>query len=358
MESAQLPKLVIDDAIPFLENRLDSCFRQAILPGEEITREDLMDADGLLVRTRTKCNASLLDGTPVTFIATGTIGLDHIDRDYCDSHGIEWQNAPGCNAPAVAQYVWRALFQLGFGEMKKNGKMPTLGVVGMGNVGSIVVEWGRRLGFNVIVCDPPRAALGLDDEDYLSLHELMSRADAVTFHTPMIRETARKDGIEIRPTYHLADREVLENLRPGAILVNAARGGIVDEESLREIKDEKGLRVCIDTWEGEPAIDLETLKMADIATFHIAGYSRQGKERATRAILEGLERHFNVELSKEGLTGEYQLLKELSREAIERSYDIMADDRLLREAPECFETRRNAYKLREEVSTWLEVVSH
>lgn len=181
--------LIIDDAIPFLEGRLEKDFTFRLMPGAGISRADLAGADGLLVRTRTRCDASTLEGTPVSFVATGTIGLDHIDGDYCDAHAIEWRNAPGCNAPAVAQYVWRALFQLGFAEMRgRDGGAPVLGVVGKGNVGSIVTQWARALGFRVIVSDPPRAARlaesGNLDEDYLPLHDLMEKADAVTFHTP------------------------------------------------------------------------------------------------------------------------------------------------------------------------------
>lgn len=345
MNTRQLPKLVIDDAIPFLENRLENLFDSTYLPGEKICKSDLEGAKGLLVRTRTKCNAALLDGTDIEFIATGTIGLDHIDGIYCTSRGIDWQNSPGCNAPAVAQYVWRALFQLGFGKTGVPGKIPTLGVVGKGNVGSIIVEWGRRMGFNVIVCDPPRKDKGFEDEDYISLEELMKSSDAVTFHTPL---TPKSDEVEY-PTRYLGNYETLSLLKPGAILINAARGGIVDEKALLKVKSEKNLKICIDTWEGEADINPETLEAADIATFHIAGYSLEGKERATRMILEGLERHFGVEIDKSNLCGNYHPLENISREAIEKSYDIMADDALLREAPQQFETNRNGYHLRREV---------
>lgn len=344
MDSYNLPKLIIDDAIPFLKERLDGKFIARYLPGEKICRNDSEDADGLIVRTRTRCDAGLLEGTPVKFVATATIGVDHIDTDYCYAHNILWQNAPGCNAPAVAQYVWRALFKLGFAEINTAGETPTLGVVGKGHVGSIVVEWGRRLGFNVIVSDPPRKARGLDDEDYLSLEELMQRADAVTFHTPLIKKPENSPGI----TYHLADEKMLSMLKPGAILINAARGGIVDEDALIKAKKGKNLKICIDTWEGEPKINPATLKAADIATFHIAGYSLQGKQRATRAILEGLERCFGVPLMKDGLANAYTPPEVLTREVIERSYDIMADDTSLRNHPSEFEIRRKAYSFRNE----------
>lgn len=335
-----MKRLVIDDAIPFLNSRLDGSFDCRIMPGKDITHDDLIDADGVLVRTRTRCNAALLEDTPVSFVATGTIGLDHIDCDYCDAHGIHWQNAPGCNAPAVAQYVWTALLTLGFDPSRM-----TLGIVGKGNVGSIVAQWGRALGARIIVSDPPRAARGLKDEDYLPLHDLMAQADAVTFHTPLIRE---KKG-DLSPTLHLADAEALSLLKDNAIIINAARGGVVDESALRNLRLHKNLKIAIDTWEGEPGINHDTLQIADIATFHIAGYSRQGKERATRAILEGLSKHFSVSLDTAGLSKPYQMPASLTPQKILESYNILADDKTLRKNPEKFETMRDSYTLREEV---------
>lgn len=342
------PKLIIDDAIPFLDGRLDSQFDCRYMPGEEISKTDLRDADGLLVRTRTRCDEELLGGTPVKFVATGTIGLDHIDTDWCDAQGIHWQNAPGCNAPAVAQYVFRALSELGL-PLKLDGvpreKRPTLGIVGKGNVGGIVAEWARRIGLNVIVSDPPRAAKGFDDEEYITLEELLGRADAVTFHTPLIKKPTA--GME--PTYHMVEAEQLKLLKPGALIVNAARGGIINEADLIEAKAEKGLKIAIDTWEGEPTINKDLLDAAEIATFHIAGYSRQGKERATRAILTGLEEEFGAILPMTDLALPYSPPENLTEDYIRASYDIMTDDYLMRREYQDFEHLRNFYPLREEV---------
>ena len=225
-------------------------------------------------------------------------------------------------------------------------------MVGKGNVGGVVAQWGRRLGAKVIVSDPPREKKGYNDEEYLPLDELMRNCDAVTFHTPLIK-TAGPDpsGYNMEPTWHLADEPALSLLRPGAILVNAARGGIVDEEALLKIGMEKGLKTAIDTWEGEPALDPSHLPMADIATFHIAGYSRQGKERATYAILSGLEDHFGVRLSKEGLSSPYTPSESLTEASIRASYDIMADDMLMRKEYRDFERLRNTYPLREETES-------
>lgn len=337
------PLLVVDNAIPFLENRLDNHFDCRIASPAEITPQALGKARGLLVRTRTRCNAALLEGSEVEFLATATIGLDHFDIPYLNSKGIDWQNAPGCNAPAVAQYVWRALLQLGFDPAKM-----TLGVVGKGHVGSIVAEWGRRLGAKVIVSDPPRATAMHRDEEYLPLETLLEQADAVTFHTPLIREKGTAPDTQF-PTYHLADEKALARLRDGAIVVNAARGGVVDEEALRKLKNEKHLKIAIDTWEGEPCVNPDSLSMADIATFHIAGYSRQGKERASHSVLSGLERHFGVELDKSRLTGPYTPPLRLDPDIIRNSYDIMADDLEFRKHPEDFENLRDFYTLRNEI---------
>ncbi|MDE5652957.1 MAG: 4-phosphoerythronate dehydrogenase [Muribaculaceae bacterium] len=340
MKSNILPLIVADKAIPFLDHRFDGVCNLRRLAPADIDAQAVGDADALLVRTRTRCDARLLDGSKVEYLATATIGTDHFDIPYLDAKGIDWRNAPGCNAPAVAQYVWRALYELGF-----DPKTQTLGLVGKGNIGRVVAEWGRRLGCRVIVSDPPRQEQGLTDEDYLPLDRLMAEADAVTFHTPLTRH---ESGVA-HPTFHLASEEALGKLRDGAILINAARGGVVDEAALRRLKGEKSLRVALDTWEGEPTISPESLQMADIATFHIAGYSRQGKERATYACLEGLERHFNIELPKSDLTGPYTPPARLDRETIIESYDIMADDAMMRAEPEAFERLRDTYHLREEI---------
>lgn len=340
-----MAKLIIDNAIPFLDNRLDDHFDCTILPPAEITPDAVRDADGLLVRTRTRCGAPLLEGSNVKFVATGTIGLDHFDIPWLQKAGIDWHNAPGCNAPAVAQYTWSALLRLGF-----RPKEMTLGVVGLGNVGSIIAEWGRRLGARVIVCDPPRADRGLKDENYISLEQLMSEVDAVTFHTPLIR-TKGETLDTFYPTYHLADYAALNRLKEGAIVVNAARGGVVEEQALARVKQEKHLKVALDTWEGEPAVNPDSLALADIATFHIAGYSRQGKERATYHILKNLENHFGVQLDKEGLAPLYTPPESLTEEQIIDSYDIMADDAEFRRHPQDFESLRDNYALREETGS-------
>ena len=330
-------KIIADKNIPFLRGRLEAAGVEVIYVDQfGFTPELVRDADALMIRTRTPVNAALLEGSSVKLVATATIGTDQIDFGYTDKAGITVCNAPGCNAPAVAQYVWSVLLRMGFqpGHHK-------LGVVGKGNVGRIVVEWGRLLGAEVLVCDPPRQRAGNTDENYLALDELLTRVDAVTFHTPLTRRG--RDA-----TYHLAGADELALLHYEALVVNAARGPVVDNKALLKEVAKGRLRAVVDTWENEPDLDIDLLKKVDYGTFHIAGYSRQGKERATRMVLEAVERFFGLTIDKSGLEGPYVRPELLTAEKIVGSYDPEADTLALRANPGSFDTLRNNYNLREE----------
>ncbi len=330
-------KIIADKNIPFLRGRLEVAGVEVIYVDQfGFTPELVRDADALMIRTRTPVNAALLEGSSVKLVATATIGTDQIDFGYTDKAGITVCNAPGCNAPAVAQYVWSALLRMGFqpGHHK-------LGVVGKGNVGRIVVEWGRLLGAEVLVCDPPRQRAGNTDENYLALDELLTRVDAVTFHTPLTR--GGRDA-----TYHLAGADELALLHYEALVVNAARGPVVDNKALLKEVAKGRLRAVVDTWENEPDLDIDLLKKVDYGTFHIAGYSRQGKERATRMVLEAVECFFGLTIDKSGLEGPYVRPELLTAEKIVGSYDPEADTLALRANPGSFDTLRNNYNLREE----------
>ena len=329
-------KIVIDNAIPFLENRLPEDLDKIILPGAAITSRDVADADALLVRTRTRCDAALLKGSNVKFVGTATIGLDHFNIPELQALGITAVNAPGCNAPAVAQYVWSCLLRLGF-----RPGLHRLGLVGKGNIGSVVAEWGRRLGVEIMVCDPPRAEAGLTDEDYRPLEQLMRDCDAVTLHVP-------KTSSGKHPTLGLVDAAAIGELQPGAILINAARGGIVDEEALIEAIAGKGIRAVVDTWHGEPTISRRLLSAATIATPHIAGYSLEGKERATRMVLESLSATLGIATDTSGLAPAHRVPEVLTPEKITESYDPYVDMKLLLDSPEEFEALRDGYALRKE----------
>ena len=287
-------KIVIDRKIPGLEEALRAEIFKDIgilaLEGKDIRPEHIADADALLVRTRTRCDASLLDGSKVKLIGTATIGTDHIDLDWCRSNNISVVNAPGCNAPAVMQYVASCLHEAGF-----NPARHTLGVIGKGNIGSLVTELYRRAGCKVLVCDPPRKDAGFTDEDYISLEALLENSDAVTFHVPYTKNSdsqiySTHDVSHLYPTHHLLSGELPD--RP-KIIVNASRGPIIDYNII--FKEWERRKFIIDTWPFEEYPDsfnkediISLLKMAFISTPHIAGYSIEGKRRATDAMLNAI----------------------------------------------------------------------
>lgn len=328
-------KIIADDNIPFLRGRLEGAGIQVEYVDQfGFTPENVRDADAMLIRTRTRCDERLLKDSKVRLVATATIGTDQIDMDWCASQGITVRNAPGCNAPGVAQYVWGALLRMGFDPSRH-----TLGIVGCGNVGSVVREWGEKLGARMLICDPPRQERG-DGGEFHTLQETIADSDAVTLHTPLTLSGSH-------PTHHLIAEPEISALE-GKILVNAARGPVVDFTALKPAVTEGRIKAAIDTWEWEPKVDAELLEAAAYGTFHIAGYSRQGKERATRMALEAVEEKFGVEIDKSGLEPAYRGVEGLTIERILNSYDPGGDTAALREAPENFDTLRRNYQYREE----------
>lgn len=333
-------KVIVDNKIPFVQGRMESVGIEVVYASPESITSDLVrDADALMIRTRTRCDSMLLEGSSVRMIATATIGTDHIDIGWCGSNGITVKNAAGCNAPGVAQYVWSSLLRNGF-----DTSIHKIGVVGVGNVGGIVAEWGRLLGGDVMVCDPIRRDEGYQDYDYRSLEELLESCDAVTIHVPLTR-----DGLY--PTYHMIDAPQLALMREDSILVNSSRGPVVNNTSWRDYLASGRSKGVIDVWEGEPDIDRNLLGLARIATPHIAGYSLEGKERATRMSLEALSVFFEVEIPTDGLCGDYKPTHAFpvnASEIITNSYNPYSDDMHLRKSPGLFETLRSKYKYRRE----------
>lgn len=288
--------VLIDKYVPFLRGKLEPFAEVEYLEPGEFTPVRVHDADALIIRTRTKCNSALLEGSRVKFIATATIGFDHIDRDYCDRQHIYWTNSPGCNAQAVCDYIEEALrfhYSLRSGvlpgsnqgrtRVDADGEQPVLGIVGVGHVGSRVAQMAEQLGFRVLLNDPPRQ-IGV------SLDEIAAQCDAITFHTPLIRANmAGNSNVGNHPTYHLCDAEFLSKCKPGALIINAARGGIVDEAALMASSHP----CIIDTWEAEPNLNLNLLDYAELASYHIAGYSLQGKINASNNCLMEIGKFFN-----------------------------------------------------------------
>ena len=330
------PRIIVDDNIPFIKGRLEPFADTVYADQFGFTPELVRDADAMVIRTRTRCDENLLKGSKVKIIATATIGMDQFDLGWCRDNGITCRNSPGCNAPGVAQYVWSALLRSGFDPERH-----TLGVVGCGNVGSIVADWGRRLGADVLVNDPPKAAAGASLPGLVELPELLREADAVTLHTPLTR-----DGEW--PSFHLIGEAALALMKPGALLVNAARGPVADNAALRRAVASGHIRAVIDTWEGEPKLDKELLSLLKYGTFHIAGYSLEGKQRATRMVLEAIGEHFGFAPDLSGLEGPYKAPARSSAKARLDSYHPISDTLQLKADPDAFDTLRANYSFRRE----------
>ena len=281
-------KIVMDKRIPGLEPILGRNPKLEILSkeGADITPEDVKNAEVLFVRTRTRCDSRLLEGSGVRLLGTATIGTDHIDIPWCKANGISVVNAPGCNAPAVMQYVATTLHAAGFDPGSE-----VLGVVGKGHIGSLVTDLYRSAGTRVLVCDPPRKDCGLTDEEYLQLEEILDRCDAVTFHVPYTVADGNSESSEY-PTHHLLTRQLLANHQRPRIIVNASRGLVVEPDAIRDDTKKFIIDTCPfedepDKWTAEER--QEIIESAFIATPHIAGYSIEGKQRATDAMARALQ---------------------------------------------------------------------
>jgi erythronate-4-phosphate dehydrogenase len=334
-------KIVADSKIPYLKGLLELVAQEVLyVPGGEINNEVLRDAQVLLTRTRTRCNRNLLDGTDVEFIGTATIGTDHINLDYCRDNGITVVNAPGCNAPAVAQWVHASILQW-IKARKIEGPL-TIGVVGVGHVGSIVARWAQQLGYRVLLNDPPLAEKNNYfrhlSSPFFSLDYLQRECDIITFHTPLTR-----DGKY--PTWHLCDEKFLNGLQRCCLIMNAARGAVCDNEALLHWHGD----VALDCWEGEPNINQDLLDKAFIATPHIAGYSLQGKQRGTAMIIEALNRHYDWNINSIQASTPLCGAKIVTQQTILDSYNPLVDTARLKSSSAAFENQRNNYSLRNEL---------
>jgi erythronate-4-phosphate dehydrogenase len=275
-------RIVADENIPLLDAFFAGFGDIRRYPGRTLDRTAVADADILLVRSVTKVTRELLEGTPVRFVGTCTIGTDHLDLDYFNEAGIQWSSAPGCNARGVVDYVLGSLLTLAEIE-GADLTQRTYGVVGAGQVGGRLVEVLRGLGWNVLVCDPPRQAE--EGGNYVSLEEIIARCDVISLHTPLTKSGALS-------TWHLLDRPRLQQLKHGAWLINAARGPIVDNSALREVLLEReDLQAVLDVWEQEPLVDVALAELCVIGTPHIAGYSLDGRQRGTAQIYQALCAH-------------------------------------------------------------------
>ncbi len=350
-------KIIIDDKIPYIKGALDGVAEVVYMPGSKTTPELVKDADALITRTRTICNEHLLAGSSVKFIATATIGYDHIDTEFCDKAGIAWTNAPGCNAKSVEQYIAAALFTWAGRTRKKLSEL-TIGVVGVGNVGSKVARFSEIMGMKVLLNDPPRERLEGGNQ-FVSLEVIRKQADIITFHVPL--NLSGEDA-----TFHLVDRDFLAGLGRKPLLINSCRGEVADSLAVIDaIKTNTLSGFIADCWEDEPDINLELLDLCTIATPHIAGYSRDGKANGTLMSVQAVSRFFGLGLDNwqpSGVEMPENTLVELDgsgrdeeaviAEAVLATYNIEADDRALRNSPARFEKLRGDYPVRREFTSF------
>jgi erythronate-4-phosphate dehydrogenase len=316
-------RVIIDKGIPFLEGVIEPYAQVLYLSPEEITPAVVKDVDAMFVRTRTRINKELLHGSKVRFVATATIGFDHIDQDYCREASIRWVSCPGCNAQAVCDYVEEAISSIKSGE-----RALTIGVVGYGHVGKLVAQMAQRRGYKVLLSDPP---LGIG----MSLEQLAPLCDILTFHTPLTHEGEH-------PTYHLCDVNILRLCKPNTLIINAARGGVIDENALTYrliASSPHRLTASIDCWEGEPNLNRELLKHVALASFHIAGYSVEGKMRASEMCLKAFCKFFSLPILS------------INKKVVPLHGDseegwLVRITEQLKASPEHFEQLRKQYRLR------------
>jgi len=350
-------KIVADDKIPFLKGALEPYAEMIYLPGKQIDREILKDADALLIRTRTKCTADLLVGTSIRFIGTATIGFDHIDTQYCNRGKIFWTNAPGCNSSSVQQYIAAALLKIAY-EKRFSLKDKTLGIIGVGNVGSKVEKFVRTVGMKVLLNDPPRARLE-GKKNFHQLNEVLSQSDILTVHVPL-----NLTGEDC--THHLFNDENFSKIRKGAWFINSSRGEVVDTNALKNALNSGNIGgAVIDVWEHEPDIDRDLMSQVFIGTPHIAGYSTDGKANGTAMVVNSLCKYFNLPTTNWypgkipppaspciliDCKGESE--EDILNEAVMHTYNIDEDDARLRNSPSDFEKLRGDYGLRREFTSY------
>lgn len=347
-------KIIADDKIPFLKGVMEPYADIIYLPGAKTTAGDVRDADAIFTRTRTKCNEALLKGSRVRLIATATIGFDHIDTAYCEAAGIRWVNAPGCNSRSVQQYMTAAIATWVYQRNLKFSDL-TVGVIGVGNVGSKVAKAAEALGMRVLLNDPPRA----DQEGgtaFVPLDTLLSGSDVVTCHTPLAKEGRY-------PTYHLASERFFGKMKDNALFINTSRGPVADAEALKQASKNKLSGYILDVWEDEPDPDPDLLNGAFIGTPHIAGYSSDGKANGTATCVREFCRFFGIDALKNWypesilpppvpttfvIDGNGKSDEQILYEAITHTYPIREDSDRLKQTPSAFEELRGRYWIRRE----------
>ncbi|WP_391089491.1 DUF3410 domain-containing protein [Vibrio sp. NH-UV-68] len=358
-------KILIDENMPYAEQLFSQLGEVILKSGRTLTADDLIDVDALMIRSVTKVNAQLISkANKLKFVGTATAGMDHVDQTLMAQKGIYFTAAPGCNKVGVAEYVFSVMMVLaqqhGFSVFDK-----TVGIIGAGQVGSYLQKCLQGIGIKVLINDPPKQAQG-DKRSFTPLNELLSQADIITLHTPITR-----DGEY--PTHHLVDEKVLNTLRGDQILINAARGPIVDNQALKaRLAKNDGFTAALDVFEFEPEVDMELLPLLAFATPHVAGYGLEGKARGTTMIFN----HYCEFLDKDLFAHASELLPtapvprvELDRNWDEATlhnitqlvYDVRRDDAMFRREiskPGAFDLMRKNYWDRREYSAVTIVGDH
>jgi erythronate-4-phosphate dehydrogenase len=358
-------KLIIDENITFAKEAFSSLGNSKLMDGRTLTNKDVQDADVLVVRSITNVNAELLKNSDVKFIGTATIGTDHIDLEYLKNQNIRFADAKGCNADSVAEYVFTALLKV---ASVKNISLQekTIGVVGVGNIGSRVVRLAESLGMKVLKNDPPLERKGIGN-NYFNLDKIL-QADIITFHVPL-----DLDGID--KTFHLLDENNLKRIKNGTIIINSSRGAVIDNQALLAESTVRDFELVLDVWENEPSISTELLSKTKISTPHIAGYSFEGKVNGTNMIYNALCQYLNFQPSWQPILPEIQRKKlrfpegktdeEKLYNLFSSIYNIKKDDELLRkieflkpnERASYFDLLRKKYPVRREFSNYVVQIS-
>lgn len=349
--------IAVDEAIPFWQEMFPQLGQVRPFAGRDVTNRDIRDADALIVRSVTVVDKDLLEGSSVRFVGTATVGTDHLDLRYLETHGIRVASAAGSSANAVSEYVIAVLLVVA-GREKWNLAQMSLGIIGAGNIGKKVNLKARALGMSVLLCDPPLRDL-TGDQKYLSFNEVL-QSDVLTFHVPLTFAGPY-------PTWHMINQETLERLSPRQFLINSSRGAVFDQDNIKiALQEGRIAGAALDVWHDEPKVDYGLLDLVNIGTAHIAGYSLDARIRASEMIFQQLcsfwsespawenRRHYpetmQIALDRK-CPGEEILLS-----AVREAYDILEDDRKLRtlkglpeaEAAKGFDRLRTEYKLRPE----------
>ncbi len=359
--------ITLDEAIPYWKEAFSGLGEVRPFTGRRLKKEAVRDADALIVRSITPVDASLLEGSSVRFVGAASAGIDHVDTRYLEEQGIGFGYAPGCNANSVAEYVATALSVF---ASRKNWilKNKSIAVIGVGNVGSRVVQKARAFGMDVSLCDPPLRDRTHDPE-FKNFEEVLG-ADFITFHVPLVKEGPY-------PTFHMLDGKILDRLSPGQVVVNSSRGAVFDNQALKAALRNNTIEgAVLDVWEEEPQIDYSLLDLVDIGTSHVAGSSLDGKIRATEMVCKALHDFYGISSPWTGdslYSDPVMILPEKERtdqdavlSVLLQAYDILVDDGNLRElggisslpdACKGFDRLRSEYRFRPEFRHFIVVLN-